>query len=307
MPIIGETISEDNSFLFAETVEAREIIKARMGQFKPAGGITMFPEPENMGLLLKSLFGTVADGGVASAQQAATTTYKHTFKPTNNGPRSYTLEVGSDVTAGARKYTSALTKKMELSAVAGEFLQASFDFDAQTVALEALDTASFSALDPFVYSEAYGKIAGSEDANIEAFKVTIENMWADRPTLNSRFPAGKAIEGVKVSGSIDINFTALTNYMRFLGSSSSTSPEAQTYTPHALALHTDGIATGDATYVYELNVLMPECVFKTNKANLDKRSRMMQNVTFEAIYNASSAYVVAVELQNKVESYPDAA
>ncbi len=306
IPIISESISEDNNFLMAETVESRELVKSRLGKFIAEGTFLQYVEPENIGWILKAIFGTVADGGCTSAQQAATTTYKHTFKPTNNGPRSYTLEMGSDVTDGARKYTSALFKKIELTAAAGELMQAAIDVMAKSVTLEALDSPSFSSLEPFVFHDQYVSIAGAEDADVEAIKIVIENGWADRFALHSRTPVGKSIEDFKVSGTLDLNFDSLANYKRFLGSASSTSPESQSYTSHALNLMTDGPATGDAAYVYEFNVLMPECYFDTNKANLDKRSRMVQNLPFHAQYNASAAYIVAVELQNKVTAYADA-
>lgn len=294
-PYITESFGEDNQMLYAETVEARDIIKKRLGAYKLEGSINMFVEPENIGLLLLGLF-----GGVVSQQQGVTTAYKHTFKPAAS-LATLTLGIGSDVTGGEKKMTSCQVKKGEFSLVAGEFVSANFDIVAQTILLDALSTPTFSALEPFVFHQGLVEIAGSTDAYVKACKIAVENVINTDPSLNSRLLQRSRLEGLKVTGSLDIEFQALDNFKRFLGDAAAVAP-ANVYVEHPINMKVSG-ELADTPHKYEFNVLCPKCVFDSNKANVNKRDWTIQNLPFTAIYDVSSAYTVVVELQNKITSY----
>ena len=293
VPYTDESITEDNSFLYAETVESRSVVKARLGAYKVGGGINLYTEPENCGFLLYSALGALSTTGPAD-----TSAYTHTFTP-GTSMLGMTAFVGSDVTAGALKITSALTKSLEIKCVTGEFVSMAVDMVGQKGEQVALASPSFSALDPFVFHEGSVEIATVADTNVEAMTVKIENdIYDDDYSLGSRFRRRGGVGGLKVSGTMDLNFGSLTEWKQFYDGSTGTAPVANTYSELQLELIITGALISGSSY-YKLHCTMPKCVFDTHSANVNQNKRTIENLSWTALGSAP----ISIDLVNEVTSY----
>ena len=293
VPYISEGITEDNQPLYAETVEARSVVKSRLGAYKVGGNLDFYMEPENCGLLL---YGAI--GAVSSAQQGETTAYKHTFTMGATVP-PLTLAIGSDVTAGELKITSGLIKSMEIKCAVNELVSASIDIVGQKGEQTALSSPSFSALDPWVFHEGAVEIATVADTNVEAMTVKIENnIYDDDYSLGSRLRRRGGAGGFKVSGTCDLHFGSLTHWKQFYDGATGVAP-ANNVAEFQMELIVTGEQIGALAYYYTLHATMAKCVFDTHSAHVSKRDRTIEKCPWTALGSSP----ISLELTNEVTSY----
>ena len=298
-PLINHSPSQNNNVIEADSGESQYIIKDRLGRYSTEGTFELYIEPENIGLLLKTILPT------ATVADQSGTTKLHTFKPSLTTYPIYTAGFGTDVTAGEHKVTSAVTTKLNIKATADQLHTALFSYVGQKDGAVALSTPTFSTPEPFAFHESPVEIATAADANIEAISIDIEkDRFMNTPTLGTRFQTRAGNTGrFKVSLSVDLAFESLTQWKRFYDGTTGVAPDTQTYTRHAIELLTTGVGTGDTTDKYKFNVIVPAVTFDTRKCSPSKADRTLENVTFKGIYNVAQTSPVYIELQNQVASY----
>lgn len=294
---IDESFSEDNQIISEEEMGQRGMNKPMPGAFKPDGGFKFYAEPENIGLLLYALCGGETPTDLTGGE------YRHDFTPTDVA-KYLTAAVGTDL-AGARKtYPGYAVKKMKFSLSPNNKLLVEVDGFGKTFNLDALDTPSFSALDPFVFHQGDVKIATTPNTDVQAMTIEIENMWEeDGYTIGSRLRRRANLQGLSVKGTMDILFETLTELELFLGKAAQTAPlEDEQFTKQQLDLDIDSHVLIAAATNYQLNFEFKEVLYNTNKANISKQDRTIQNLEWEA-YVPTSGDQFKIELFNSVASY----
>lgn len=297
-PLITGSINESNNVIQADTVESAWAIKQRLGPSVNSFSIDTLIEPESIGLLLKTILPTVASGSETG------TTKSHVFTPIAGTYPIFTLGIGSDVTAGEQKLASAMTTKMTFKAAAPDLLSMSMSGFGQKSLLASLASPSFATPEPLAYYETSVEIATVANADVEAIEITMEkDRFAGSHVLGTRFnPRNSSTGRFKVYGKVDLGFETLTAYKQFYDGSTGVTPPAQTYTQHAIELLTTGIIT-DTPDTYLFNVVVPQVMFDSNKADVSKADRTIQNVTFKGVYNVTATNIISVLYQNQVASY----
>jgi len=293
---IDENMSEDMGILAEEEMGQRGPNKPVAGPFAAKGGFKAYLEPDNMGLVMKA-----ACMGLSSAVVAGST-YKHTYIP-GTTPTYLTMAVVTGVTAGQKTYPGYAVQKAKFSFEAKKKVLVDVSGFAKTINLDALGSPSFSTLDPFVFHQATAKIATVGSTIVKNLTVEIENMfYNDDYILGSQFLGSAPIQGLKVSGAMDMLFDSLTEYKRFLGGDGAqTSPQTA---PKKVQLDCDidsGVDAGDGTN-YQFNAELKECIYKTHKANVSRQDRTVENVEYEA-YVPTTGNLFTLELVNLSASY----
>ena len=295
---IDEGFAEDNQIIAEEEMGQRGMNKPQLGAFKSPGGFKFYGEPENMGLFLLGLFGEVATTPGAGASE-----YIHTFKASST-PQYLTVGVGTGVTSGQKTYPGFATKKGKFTLAPNAKLLVEAEGFPKTINLDALASPSYSPLDPFVFHQGSVEIATSPNTDVQAMVIEIENLWKeDEYTIGSRLLRKATMQGVKVSGTMDLLFDDLTQFELFLGKAAQTDPlEGEPPTKQLLELLIDTGIVINVTDTYQLNFNMLEVLYKTSKANINKQERTIQNLEWEA-YNPASGEQIEAVLYNGASSY----
>jgi hypothetical protein len=281
-----ETINPDQDWKIYESVGTRARRKKSLGNWRSKGNIGDFPlEPENGGELLAGVMG--ADVVTPLAGSA----YKHTFGVADMLP-SYSLKIGTDVYA--RQLTGCLVDSLKLSFPQGESIKATASI-LQGFGLEtqiAMETPTFSVLEPFVFHTATVSIAGS-DKTTQVFdaEVSINNNLIDRGSLGNRFMDTKRIGGRVISGKLSMYFIDNAMWTRFVNG-----------TEFALIITYVGALIGSGIY-YQLKITLPKCILKNAAAHVVAVSEpAVIDCPFEVFYDAVSGYDISIELQNTIST-----
>jgi len=290
--IVKESIGADQEILLAETVRGRDYYKQSAGVVKVSGGFDFFVAPENgIGQLLYYCLGTVS-----SAQQGGTAAYLHTITPADNPP-SFTVEKGLDAITGLQ-YPGCKVSKLTLKSVRKENLSCSIDLIGKTEKVVSLSTPTWSNLPDLTFMQGTFKIDASACGDITGIEARIFNaLLGDEYRPQSRVISKLPVGSRKVEGRLDLEFVDKAQLEKFYGAAAATEPQA-TLTGVALDLKWEG-ATIEGAYKYSLQLEIPQVYYTTAKAVLNKRDLILQGVDFEAIYDATSTWVIRAKLQNK--------
>jgi hypothetical protein len=281
-----ETIIPDQDWKIYESVGTRTRRKKSLGNWRSKGNIGDFPlEPENGGELFAGAIGldTVTPGSGGS--------YKHTFGVNDMLP-SYSLKIGTDVYA--RQLTGCLVDTLKLSFPQGESIKATASI-LQGFGLEtqiAMESPTFSTLEPFVFHTAQVKIAGS-DKTVQVFdaELTIANNLIDRGSLGSRFMDTKRIGGRVISGKLSMYFIDNAMFTRFIAG-----------TEFALEINYTGALIGSGIY-YTLKIIIPKVILKNAVAHVAPQNEpAVLECPFEVFYDSVSGYDISIELVNTIST-----
>lgn len=294
---IDESVKDDNGIISDQTMGQRGLTKPTPGEFKVGGGFKAYAEPENLGLLLLGLFGASSD--TPTTPEAGVTL--HTFAPAVT-PQYLTVGIGSEVTGGQKTVGSSAVRKAKFSIGPGQKLLAEFDIFGQTHKVDALVSPTFSTKQPFHWVHASAKIATVAKTYIKAMTIEVENKWTeDDYTLGSRLLRGAPLGGLVVKGSMDCQFDQLDQLKYFLGAAAAVAPAA-TLTKQRLDLEFISDVLAGATQYYFMKFIMLETLFKTHKANINKRDRTIENLEWEC-YVPSAGTQFSILYQNTIASY----
>jgi len=287
--IIREGIVPDQGWIIPETVAQRAFDKKVLGAFRARGNIEFPVEPENgLGWYLKW-----ALGSVSSAQQGATSAYKHTFKSADD-IKSFTGRIGADT--DERVLGGCLINSLALRFAHGEETRGVAEIFAAEEAKGTIGSPIFSALNPFVFSQATVEFADTAKAIVAEGEVRINNRIPfDRGVLGSRYFPKIRVGKRLVDGRLSLFFDDTTEYDRFLAG-----------TEFKLELLTTGPAIGATGYNYTLNVIMTKCIYLRDTApHIDRRELIVLDAPFQAFYDSTPATEITIELINEETGYPD--
>jgi len=287
--ISRESIVPDQGWIIPETVARRTFDKKVLGAFRARGNIEFPVEPENgIGWYLKWVLGSVT-----SSQQGGTSAYKHTFKSAD-AIKSFTGRVGVDISE--RILGGCLLNSLALRFAHGEELTGVAEVFAAEEAKGSIGSPTFSALDPFVFSQATVEFADEAKAIVAEGEVRINNRIPfDRGVLGSRYFPKIMVGKRLVDGRLSLFFDDAAEYDRFLAG-----------TEFKLELLTQGPQIGATGYYYSLNVIMTKCIYLRDTApHVDRRELIVLDAPFQAFYDSTPATEIAVELINQDNDYPD--
>jgi len=294
---------------FPVSIRGRSILEHREGYLQEAVTVNMDVKPDNMiGWFLKWILGSVT-----SAQQGATTAYKHTFKVAET-VRSFALGYNWDAIK-EKRVPGCIMSGLSFSIARGVTpLIADISAIGQTEKLETVQSSSgWSALAPFKPYQSKVELADVELANlVEAFRINIAPRVfgvGDIGVLGSRKLTRIELAERVVTGSMDLPLLSgtLDVYQRFLKDAAAVEP-GEPVVPFKLELLIDtGIVIVD-TYKYRLDFILPKCVITGAPIRIERQERKMFRVDFQCEKGTvvANETEIQVELTNADTGYPDA-
>jgi len=165
-------------------------------------------------------------GLMATGATSGTNPYTHLWAAAPSSfSNSFSLHVNRDAAAitgsSSFVYSGCQCSKMTLVQEAEDFLTAEFEVVGKDEALEAVETPTFPTFSGFHWAASgtgFSCTINSVATSIKRWELTIENGLADdRYNLGSRTRVGIGRNGMrKISGSIDMEFSSLTEYNLFV-------------------------------------------------------------------------------------------
>jgi len=283
LDIVRESLNPDQGYIDPETAAYREGRLRIPGPYIVSGDVDILVDPDSILEILSALTGQ-------SPTTPAGTLKTYTFTP-QSSLFSVTMEVAPGIpttgTAKARLLKGAVIKSARFEAPARELITCTLGIHAASDHLRDAGTPTFSTKRPFVFYDGTLYIAGSAVANVEAFRVTVENdVPEDTHSLGSRYLQGIRLGGITISGDMDLAFDDWDQYKRFWGSATATEP-SNTAESVKIKLHctsTDSVAAGSFC---QFEIYLPKVYFDTTRANIDRRERIIQGIDFTGIYHSS--------------------
>jgi len=302
--VVSESITSEQGFIEVETAGMRERVKRVPGPYNVGGSFDMIVNADNITKLLKWLLGAAetTDDGSSPTPLA----YRHEFTPSQT-LKSFTMEICPDVGNQSRQVVGCMVSSIAFEASARELLTASVDVIGQKDSLISPSTPTFSTLRPFIFFEGVVSDGGNPISDVEAFRVTIENdIPDDAYVLGDRFRPDltKRVQGMTVSGDMDIAFLDWDYFKKFYGSATATEPQTS-ITPLALKLTFTGESTSSSVEGFDkflLEIDLPKVYLDTSEANFDRRDRIVQSLGYTAVYDAVAGYICKVTVVNENES-----
>ncbi len=311
MDIVTESVVPDHGMLDIETAGYRERRLRVPGPYSLGGDIEMVGNVDDIGTALYFTLG-------ANEMNSSASIYRHQMTPSQTIP-DFKMEIAPAVQQAAvyqsRKCIGGMSLGITLEAIAREALSATWNVAFQQDELTAATTAapSFSTVRPLIFYEGavkFGTYGGEEEnpvANVEAFRCTIENdIDVEATVLGSRFLPGIRTQGITVSGEMDISFENWNMYKWFYAGTAAGTAPTTTIVANGLTLTMTGLATGQAGAYsnYKLEVECPSIYLDAAEANFDRRERIVEGLTWNAVFNptatigAVTGFIVGVEVVN---------
>lgn len=298
LDVVREGVVAAQNFIDAETAAQRTRRMRPPGGYSVGGPIEMIVNPDNITKLLKWLLGdvTTTDDG-----EVTPVAYKHEFEPAQT-LKSFTIEICPDVGAQSKQIGGGICRSIAFAAEAREVITASVEVFGQKDKLISPTTPTLSALDPFVFFEGDLKLETVSVAAAEAFRCTIANdIPDDVHVIGSRFIPGIRLQGLEVTGDMDIAFLNWDYYKRFWGGAAVTEPATR---PETVALQfvatgpaNGSVGSGFENYLFQID--LPKVTLDTSEATFDRRDRVVESLGFTALYDATATYAVKVTVINK--------
>jgi hypothetical protein len=314
LPVVSESIVESQEYIEMQAGVARDLKSKLPGPWKIGGDFNVMMSAD-MSRLILALCGS--DSVTTSSDGGTPKVYKHEFLPKVSF-EGFTLYVypgkSLDNTTIARRFAGVIVKEMALEAPAREVLTAGFTVIGSRSKLYSMLASDFnvtvlSALKPFVFYE--GAISGTlTTACIEALRVTHANdIPDDLFCVGSRWYRGDVATGpLNITGEMDLSFASWDFYKKFYGDAAATEPIGEATCPvmeptlYSLTATYTGLTTGSKVAGFEnylFKVEMPKVLIDTSKANFNERDRIVNGITFTALYDTVIGSSVKYTLVNK--------
>lgn len=285
------------------TIQTREQRRSTAGDYHMEGNVPMFVDPEGaLGFILEC-----GIGASTSAQQGATSAYKHTWQPDDTLKTLTTwLKRGGNQQI---KIPYTLVNTINFKQGLNEVLMMNVGIIGQKDQIaDDFGDASYSTVTPFRSQDLTVSIAGSDAAQaaqVHNVDLTIDNGFniQDCMVFGSRHYAAHVGGKRKVSGSFDMWFDSDVEYERFWGDAATpaTDPETE-ITATTLQFNWDTGIEADTGYNYELDIAMDEVIYESTKVSIGG-GRVKQTVDFFAEYDATATNEIEFYLVNTVVSY----
>lgn len=281
-------------------VQNRDVTCITPSSYHIEGSIPLFATGENMGWFLKWLI-----GNVSSAQEGATTAYKHSYTPADT-LKTFTTWVKRGENQQI-KIPYCVVDSMELTQSIDDSLRAVFGIIGKSDSITAdYGTENFDTLCPFGNQHLTVSIGGSTSAQAAEVHNTTMNISNGFNVDSGRVHGSRFFSDLipgkrSVSGSFDMYFNDDSEMQMFWGNSTATGP-ADELTSQPIVLMWDlGIAAG-VGFNYILQVTVPGANYVSTTVNIGG-DRVVQSVSFVGKYDTVAANAVSIELTNKTTDY----
>lgn len=287
-----DTFQPDPGVVILDPVAQRARKDKVLTKFRARGNIGAWEvKPED--IIGEALYGVL--GSVSSLQQGGTSAWKHTFTPADM-IKSWTLRKGVEL--NELVFPGCLVNQLTLATRHPEILKATlelFGVGAAPTAV-ALNTPTFSTLQPFVYHQCTITLAGSDKSSLvyDASVVINNSIPIDRGGHGSKFIPKIHVGDRVVSGKLSTYFAEANQYDTFIAG-----------TEFTLNLKWIGAIIEDS-YYYTLELDLPKCVYRSRGAPEIKpiREPLVVDAPFDALYKTNSYNAeLKAYLTNKVTSY----
>ena len=282
--------------LYPPTAQRRELVWKKEGPVREKGSLEVEVRPDEIDSF--AYWGLGSGTTTAAGDSLA---YQHMIRPSEHEIYSFTTEAGS-IGTYARRINGCFITSLKFEAAARENLTCSLDITGRSETLVTpAQSQTFQTELPFAFHEAAVTLGGSSFTTMEAFRVSIENsVDEDAFVLGNQFLPGIRLEGINVTGDIELTFNSWTEYQRFLASTTATTFGVQ----NSFALKviftsvqtTGSVSVGYENYLIEFD--LPAIHYDTVEVNEEKRDRIVMTASYTALYNTSSAYAVRVKIIN---------
>lgn len=261
-------------------------IKPQQGRKNGTGRISLDAEPHSIGEILLGILGQVS-----SAQQGATTAYKHTFtKMATLQHPSYTTFI--DWGIGVKEYNMTTFKSLTLTQADGGILKAAVDLMFKAEATAAAITPTWIVPAPFTFNMLDVKIATVSDVNVRDFSLVIDNgAYAQKNFNQSQDIADFLVKDKpKITGSFTVWFASEAERVKFLANTATT-----------LELVWTGSQISGA-YYNALDINLYQVHYKAFPFGFVD-GILAATVNFEAYYSIDNSKEIQIDLTNEITSY----
>lgn len=287
-----DTFQPDPGVVILDPVAQRARKDKVFTKFRARGNIGAWEvKPED--IIGEALYGVL--GAVSSAQQGGTSAYKHTFTPADT-IKSWTLRKGVELNELVNP--GCLFNQLTFQTRHPEILKAILEVFGVGAAPSkvALDTPTFSTLQPFVYHQCTITLAGSDKSSLvyDASVVINNSIPIDRGGHSSKYIPKIRVGDRVVNGKLSTYFDETDQYDAFIAG-----------TEFALNLKWVG-ALIESTYYYTLELDLPKCVYRSRGAPEIKpiKEPLVVDAPFDALYKTDSYNAeMKAYLTNKITSY----
>lgn len=302
---IAGSLPPEQGFIVTETEDEREPTQAIVGHYINKGGWNQYVGSENTGEQLLAAFGAV--GTTQPDPVDSPNAYLHQFDIAKI-MQSYTIRLGKDLAEFV--YPGGCCKSLEFACAAKAAMEMTTDWWAQKDLIDTLAVAPvFPPKDWFSFVQNALKTAGSPENNVRAFTLRLENDWdEDNFVLGSRFINRNIVQGVKCSGTADIQFASLDYIERFMGKTGVTEPitdpcdfEFESLNLKTVGCYANPLDTTPLNAYLEFD--LPKVIWDKSEARVDRRNHIIQNLGFQAIKDDTADYMVQAKLLNSIASY----
>jgi hypothetical protein len=292
---LDESYSIDNSVDAEIVMGTRYKDRPAPGPVKVKGGFKCYADQESIGRILHALMGSASD--TISAPEGSV--YLHTMVPSQTS-QPLTLAVGGDVTAGQKSMPGSIVKKLKVTIAPKGKVLCEVETVGKTMMIDSLATPTFSTKKTYHNVHALCKIGGATIARIKGMTMEIENnVTEDDFVHGSRTLYSCNFQELTVKGTIDLFFDAIDQWKMFMGNSTALSPGVY-LTPQAISIELISDEKAGATQYYFLKFQVVEAIFRTHKANINKRDRTIENIEFEMMLPVAGGNPFTILYQNTI-------
>jgi photosystem II stability/assembly factor-like uncharacterized protein len=311
----GTKISTDNQFTYDDAASAEldvpdepalvyEGISQAVpqviakGQYAPEGDVQVPLDGIISGWFIKWLLGEYrrcqqTDGGAE--------VYTHTFRGAN-ALNSFTTRIGKEVFQHTFQGCKIASGSIEIPK--GEFATMSMSLAAKqdskdTILAESAVVISREAF--FTFAHATVSIGSTIDCESLTLDINNNISAEDGVLLGSRFPQSLPEGGKEIEISAEIPFESDDQYEQFWGSTSGPDDIDTVAVTITLTSETEIVTSGGQYYT--ITFTFPRCYFKSAKAPVSGRDRMVQSVTLGVLYDAVTGYYVEATIKNGAHNY----
>jgi hypothetical protein len=261
------------------------------------GNMEVYAYPGGGGLeyLLFGAFGS------CTTTPTGTTAKQHTFSVDDDDLPAWTITEGLS-SLNTYSYPSCKVKDLKMTLKEKEPVTISASFVGKSVDRRyGEQTPSYSTPRAFTFLDAYAYLDGNASTLVKEMDVTIDRGTEAVWTMDgSQDPTYILPTDCKVSGTLNMFFSSETEYNRFMGNPSATTPNMlDTATPAALKLVLIG-DTIESTLTQAVTLIFPEVYYDSMKFKPANESYVEIGFDFTAVNNTSAGYSMSAVVQSSL-------
>ena len=299
VPATDVNWSMKRNHVFAKTVGHLGQKYGMVGLFEPSGTFTIVGRAGDLGEILHALYGAVSTVD-------NTGSYTHTFTP-HGAPPTYTFHiVDPDVPDGQETFPGWYPTEVKPSFKAGDHVQITVSWTAQTVNLDAAGSPTFGT-DPalvMLTSGDYVKLDTVADSYINAAEVTVKREY---PSIDQASVIGSMLRKVAGAGlmSMDMKhdriFFDQVAQKHFLGGAAVTEP-ATVENPRAVDILSLSETAVSGAFYWSLQVLADAMFADSRDRGQKAQDLQVENINFVA-QDDDSANWISMLITNEATTY----